>query len=78
MAHGAAGLLSFLSLTTLRGREVDGQRGALTVLTRWFDRWRRDCSYGPWWPQSITRDDLRTVSQAILARAVTTAVLPRS
>lgn len=60
MAHGAAGLLSFLALATLRGCEVDGQREAITVLTQWFDGWRQDGPYAPWWPQWITRDDLRT------------------
>ncbi|WP_103349783.1 lanthionine synthetase C family protein [Amycolatopsis sp. CA-128772] len=55
MAHGAAGLLAFLSLATRHGRVVDGQRDAIAVLTAWFDRWRQD---GPWWPQWITREEL--------------------
>ncbi|WP_210406792.1 lanthionine synthetase C family protein [Prauserella flavalba] len=60
MAHGAAGLLSFLALATLRGRVVDGQPEAIAVLTEWFDRWRQDGPDGPWWPQWITREELRT------------------
>lgn len=60
MAHGAAGLLSFLALATMRGTVVDGQQEAIAVLTGWFDRWRQDGPDGPWWPQWITRDELRT------------------
>lgn len=56
MAHGAAGLLSFLALATLQGRVVDGQDEAIAVLTQWFDRWRQD---GSSWPQWITREELR-------------------
>ena len=60
MAHGAAGLLALLALATAHGCVVDGQHEAITVLTGWFDRWRQDCADGPWWPQWITRDELRT------------------
>jgi hypothetical protein len=60
MAHGGAGLLAFLALAALRGRVVDGQREAIAVLTQWFDRWRQDGPEGPWWPQWITREELRT------------------
>jgi hypothetical protein len=60
MAHGAAGVLSFLALATLRGCVVDGQHEAIASLTGWFDRWRQDGPAGSWWPQWITREDLRT------------------
>ncbi len=60
MAHGAAGLLALLALATAHGLVVDGQDRAIAILTSWFDRWRRDGEYGPWWPQWITREDLRT------------------
>jgi lantibiotic biosynthesis protein len=60
MAHGAAGLLALLALATIRGREVDGQHDAIATLTGWFDRWRQDSADGPWWPQWITRGELRT------------------
>ncbi|MFI6100787.1 lanthionine synthetase C family protein [Lentzea sp. NPDC051213] len=59
MAHGAAGLLSFLALAAVHGRVVDGQREAISVLTEWFERWRQDGTDGPWWPQWITREELR-------------------
>lgn len=60
MAHGAAGLLALLALATAHGCVVDGQQEAIAVLTGWFDRWRQDCADGPWWPQWITREELRT------------------
>lgn len=60
MAHGAAGLLSFLALAALHGTVVDGQHEAITVLTGWFETWRQDGSDGPWWPHWITRAELRT------------------
>ncbi|GAA3838474.1 lanthionine synthetase C family protein [Saccharothrix violaceirubra] len=59
MAHGAAGLLSFLALATLNGTVVDDQHEAIAALTAWFDRWRQDGPDGPWWPQWITRGELR-------------------
>lgn len=60
MAHGAAGLLALLALATIRNRVVDGQHTAIAVLTDWFDQWRQDSEDGPWWPQWITREELRT------------------
>lgn len=60
MAHGAAGLLALLALATTRGCVVDGQHEAIAALTGWFDRWRQDSADGPWWPQWITREELRT------------------
>lgn len=60
MAHGAAGLLAFLALAARRGVVVDGQGEAIEGLAAWFDRWRQDSPAGPWWPQWLTRGDLRT------------------
>lgn len=60
MAHGAAGLLALLALATIHGCIVEGQHEAIAVLTGWFDRWRQDSPDGPWWPQWITREELRT------------------
>jgi hypothetical protein len=60
MAHGAAGLLALLALATIHDCVVDGQHAAIAVLTDWFDRWRQDGVNGPWWPQWITREELRT------------------
>lgn len=56
MAHGAAGLLAVLSLAARQGRVVRGHHEAIAFLLSWFDRWRQD---GPWWPQWLTRENLR-------------------
>jgi hypothetical protein len=60
MAHGAAGLLALLALATARGRVVEGQHDAIAYLTGWFDQWRQDSADGQWWPQWVTREELRT------------------
>ncbi|MEV0344918.1 lanthionine synthetase C family protein [Nonomuraea sp. NPDC050680] len=60
LAHGAAGPLALLSLAALRGCTMPGQTDAIEALGGWFDRWRQDSANGTWWPQWLTRDDLRT------------------
>ncbi|MEV4802300.1 lanthionine synthetase C family protein [Nonomuraea sp. NPDC049421] len=60
MAHGAAGLLAVLALAARRGCVVLGQREAITFLMLWFDRWRQFSGDGPWWPQWLTQEDLRS------------------
>ena len=60
MAHGAAGLLALLALATRHGRRVEGQAEAIGRLCAWIDRWRQPSPHGPWWPQWITRNELRT------------------
>ncbi|MET8139886.1 lanthionine synthetase C family protein [Sphaerisporangium sp. NPDC005288] len=60
LAHGAAGMLALLSLASLHGCKVPGQTGAIETLIGWFDRWWQDSADGTWWPQWLTRDDLRT------------------
>lgn len=59
MAHGAAGILAFLALATRRGCTVEGQQEAIKILCAWFDRWQQHSDDGPWWPQWLTRKDLR-------------------
>jgi hypothetical protein len=59
MAHGAAGLLAFLSLAAISGRTVEGQYEAIASLSSWFDTWRQETAGGPWWPEWITRAGLR-------------------
>ncbi|EIV91987.1 lanthionine synthetase C family protein [Frankia sp. QA3] len=59
LAHGAAGILAFLALAARAGHTVDGHHDAITSLCAWFDQWRQDSDDGPWWPQWLTRDDLR-------------------
>jgi hypothetical protein len=60
MAHGAAGILALLALAARAGYTVNGQREAIESLSAFFDRWRQDSPHGPWWPQWLTCDDLRT------------------
>lgn len=60
MAHGAAGILALLSLAAVDGHVVEGQREAIERLVDCFDRWRQPSPDGPWWPQWITRTELRT------------------
>lgn len=60
MAHGAAGLLALLANATRKSHQVDGQTDAIRRLCTWFDLWRQDSHHGPWWPQWLTREQLRT------------------
>lgn len=60
MAHGAAGILALLALAAIDGYTVDGHHEALHRLTGLFQDWRQDSPEGPWWPQWITRTELRT------------------
>jgi lantibiotic biosynthesis protein len=60
MAHGAAGLLAVLALSSSRGIEVPGQREAIESIFDLFDQWRQDGPHGPWWPQWLTREDLHS------------------
>lgn len=60
IAHGAAGPLALLALAACRGCVVDGQREAIERLADWFDRWRQSSPEGPWWPQWVALDELRT------------------
>jgi hypothetical protein len=64
MAHGAAGILAALALAARRGIIVRGQLEAIGYLRDFFGRWRQDSPGGPWWPQWLTRDDLRAGTPA--------------
>ena len=59
MAHGGAGILALLSLSASHGCAGTGQREAIGHLCDWFGQWRQESAEGPWWPQWLTRDDLR-------------------
>ncbi|MFF4508986.1 lanthionine synthetase C family protein [Streptomyces sp. NPDC001401] len=60
IAHGIAGPLALLAQARRRGITVDGQDEALHAINMWLDIWRQHAGSGPWWPQWITRDQLRT------------------
>ncbi|WP_449061489.1 lanthionine synthetase C family protein [Planomonospora algeriensis] len=59
MAHGAAGLLALLALALRRGCVVGGHRQAIEHLCAWFDRWEQESMDGPWWPEWVTRQEIR-------------------
>ncbi|MGW5578895.1 lanthionine synthetase C family protein [Micromonospora chokoriensis] len=59
IAHGITGPLALLALTLRDGTTVDGHTPAINRICQWLDTWQRHTSTGPWWPQTITLDDLR-------------------
>lgn len=60
MAHGIAGPLALLALAYRGGVTVDRHVEAIERIHAWYDAWRRDHPNGPWWPQWITRAELRS------------------
>jgi hypothetical protein len=60
VAHGISGVLAFLSTALRHGVTVDGHREAIETICAHLDSWRHDDQPGPWWPEWITRDELRT------------------
>ncbi|MFI1201634.1 lanthionine synthetase C family protein [Streptomyces sp. NPDC020883] len=60
IAHGIAGPLALLAQARLRGIVVEGHDEALRTVSKWLDTWRQPADSGPWWPQWINRDQLRT------------------
>ncbi len=60
LAHGITGPLTVLSLALRRGIVVDGHIDAISEICAHLDHWRQDGESGPWWPQWITRDELRS------------------
>ena len=59
MAHGIAGPLALLSLASRNGITVSGQDEAIDQICAWLDTWRQTGRAGTWWPQWITRQELR-------------------
>ncbi|GAA5200797.1 hypothetical protein GCM10023322_79490 [Rugosimonospora acidiphila] len=59
MAHGITGPLALLSLTLLDGVTVQGHIPAMTRICRWLDTWQQHTNSITWWPQTLTRADLR-------------------
>ena len=60
IAHGITGPLALLAQAQRHGAVVDGQAEAIERICGFLDCWRQDTGTGPWWPQWITRHDLRT------------------
>lgn len=59
MAHGVSGPLALLSLTMRRGIVVDGQVEAIKRICLWLDAWQQNHDTGPWWPETITLEEIR-------------------
>lgn len=64
LAHGIAGPLALLGTALRRGVAVDGQEDAIAEIGTHLDDWKQDSEGGPWWPQWITADELRSGSVA--------------
>ncbi|MER5301325.1 lanthionine synthetase C family protein [Streptomyces lasiicapitis] len=60
VAHGITGPLLLMANALRRGITVDGQTEAIHAVLAWLDHWRQEGVAGPWWPQHLTLDDLRT------------------
>ncbi len=66
MAHGISGPLALLSTAMRRGVTITGHRHAITAIYSWLERWRTGQGQQTWWPEVISRDELRnnTVADA--------------
>ncbi len=60
LAHGIAGVLAFLGTALRHGVTVDGHAEAIARICAHLDTWRHDDDSGPWWPEWLTHDELRT------------------
>ncbi|RQX16178.1 lanthionine synthetase [Micromonospora ureilytica] len=60
IAHGITGPLALLALTLRDGITVDGHTEAINRICQWLDTWQRHTINAPWWPQTITLDDLHS------------------
>ncbi|MGW7295363.1 lanthionine synthetase C family protein [Streptomyces xiamenensis] len=60
VAHGICGPLALLSLARSAGVQVPGQREAINAILDWLDTWRQESDAGPWWPEHLTLDQVRT------------------
>ncbi|MCD0447656.1 lanthionine synthetase C family protein [Actinocorallia sp. API 0066] len=65
LAHGITGPLALLALTHLDGTHVHGHTDAIQRILTWLDTWRQHTDNGAaWWPQTVTRADLKTARPA--------------
>lgn len=60
MAHGCSGPLALLSLAMRQGVTVEGHAAAIARICQWLEDWRQQAPTGPWWPERITANELRT------------------
>jgi hypothetical protein len=59
MAHGITGPLTLLGISAQGGVAVDGQIEAIHRICSWLDTWEQDHYLGPWWPETVSLDDLK-------------------
>jgi lantibiotic biosynthesis protein len=62
IAHGIAGPLAVMSIAMRRGVIVSGQAGAIRAICAWLGQWRITDGSCSWWPEVISRDELRAGS----------------
>ncbi|GAB3001209.1 MULTISPECIES: lanthionine synthetase C family protein [Amycolatopsis] len=60
LAHGICGVLAFLGTALRRGVTVEGHAEAIARICAHLDTWRHDDDSGPWWPEWLTHDEIRT------------------
>lgn len=59
IAHGITGVLALLSLALRDGLTVPGQREAIETICAWLDAWQQNHHGHPWWPETVSLDDIR-------------------
>ncbi|QWF81080.1 lanthionine synthetase C family protein [Amycolatopsis sp. CA-230715] len=60
LAHGVCGVLAFLGTALRQGVTVEGHADAIARICGHLDTWRHDDDSGPWWPEWLTLDEIRT------------------
>jgi hypothetical protein len=60
IAHGITGPLALLATALRHGVAIDGQVEAIGEICMYLDTWQQDGETGPWWPQWITLNELRS------------------
>ncbi|WP_435581588.1 lanthionine synthetase C family protein [Amycolatopsis thermoflava] len=60
LAHGISGVLALLGTALRYGVTVEGHADAIARICAHLDTWRHDDDSGPWWPEWLTHDELRT------------------
>lgn len=69
LAHGAAGLLAFLTIAIRSGHGTRVPHQAVKNLVDWLTTWQQDGPDGIWWPAQLSLDEIRTGNVTQQARA---------
>ena len=59
LAHGISGVLGFLSLCSIRGIEIHGQKEAMQRIIQWLQQQRRDSKEGYFWKTIQQEEDIQ-------------------